>query len=310
MTDAARGADVVHMAPAGRRTPGPAIIGHRKGEGVTELSIVIPTYNDAVFLVEALASVDSCTLGRFEVLVLDDGSTCPESLEVLSRLREAGYEVSRQENGGLSKARNTLIRRAKGRFILPLDADNKLVPGFIERALRAFDDDPGLGVVYGDRRLFGAASGVVVVPDFDPLDNLNGNEIDACAVYRREVWEDVGGYDEQLRCLEDWEFWVHAGKRGWRFWHLSGVAFEYRVRPGSLSRVNVRASDWRFRRRLLQRHPDLLLRLSPGPIRWLAGGASMKDSRSWKPNLWQRIVLAVFWMQAWERPRFAHLPKP
>ena len=257
------------------------MVGHRKGDGVTELSIVMPTYNDAVFLVEALASVDSCTQGRFEVLILDDGSTCPESLEVLARLREAGYEISRQENGGLSKARNTLIRSAKGRFILPLDADNRLVPGFIERALRAFDDDPGLGVVYRDRRLFGAASGIVLVPDFDPLDNLNGNEIDACAVYRREVWEDVGGYDEELRCLEDWEFWVHAGKRGWR-----------------------------FRRRLLQRHPDLLLRLSPGPIRWLAGGASMKDSRSWKPNLWQRIVLAVFWMQAWETPRFAPLPKP
>jgi GT2 family glycosyltransferase len=275
------------------------------GERATDLSIVIPTYNDAVFLVEALASVAASTGGRYDVQVLDDGSTAPESVEVLNRLGEAGYPVSRQPNRGLSATRNAMIRRAKGRFILPLDADNRLVPGFIERALGELEDDPGLGVVYGDRQLFGAADGVVAVPDFDPEDNLNGNQIDACAIYRREVWDDVGGYDEQLDCFGDWEFWVHAGKRGWRLRHLPGVAFEYRVRPGSmLAGHDTFAARWQRHRRFLQKHPDLLLRLLPGPLRWLSGGSSGNDARCWRPNLWQRIVLALFWIPAWERPRF------
>jgi len=271
-----------------------------------ELSIVIPTFNDAPLLVEALASVEQCQPRDCEVLVLDDGSSDPESLRVLERLESVGYTVLRQPNAGLSAARNALIRRARGRLILPVDADNRLLPGYIEQARHALAADPGLAIVYGDRKLFGAASETLRVPGFDLARMVDQNFIDACAMFRREVWEDVGGYDEGLRGFEDWEFWLHASRRGWRFAHLPEAQFEYRVRPGSLlSRCNTRRGRWRFRRHLLRKHPDLLTRLLPPLLR------KFVSDRSPSPDTAQRLswpaqwTLNAYWLWTWFRPRWA-----
>lgn len=257
-----------------------------------EVSIIIPTHNDAPFLVEALASVAASTSGACEVLVLDDGTTDRESLRILDRLRATGQRVLRQERRGLAEARNRLVAESRGRFLLPLDADNRLVPGFVERAMEAFRHDPGLGVVYGDRRLFGLQQGDVTVPE-PRLDRLvNVNTIDACAMYRRELWADVGGYDVTF-CFEDWEFWLHAMKRGWRFRHLPGIAFEYRVRSRSLVTRGMHPRHrLRFRRRLVRKHADLLLSLMPTAMRALAGT---------RPGLRQQLVMVPYWFHIWER---------
>lgn len=271
---------------------------------VAELSIIIPTHNDAGLAIEALASVERCALGRYELLLLDDGSRDPESVRILDALQGAGLPVLRQPNAGLSAARNALIRQSQGRFILPLDADNRLVPGFIERALQAFDDDPELGVVYGDRQLFGALRHVMRPGDFSLSGMQFQNSIDACAMFRREVWQDVGGFDEELFGFEDWEFWLHAGKRGWRFRYLPGVAFEYRVRPGSLlSQCNTRSGRLRFRQRLLRKHADLFFTSLPPAVRRLAGGPGPQSRPDWTPNLWQSTILQLYWHTAWGLPR-------
>lgn len=268
----------------------------------SDVTIVIPTCNDAPLLVEALASAEACAEGRYDILVLDDGSTDPESLRILDRLRATGRPVLRQANAGLAAARNALIEAAGSRYILPLDADNRLRPGFIERALAAFRADPRLGVVYGDRILFGGQSGRLRVPDFDLRNIVNRNDIDACAIFRRELWRDLGGYDAELRGFEDWEFWLHAGKRGWGFLHLPEVTFEYRVRPGSLlSRCHSPAGYRAFRHRLWQRHADLLLDMTPAPVRILAGVAPPFPSDIRALRRWQRLVLRGHWHLAWGR---------
>lgn len=268
----------------------------------SEVSIVIPTHDDAVSLVEALASAEACTAGQHEILVLDDGTTDPESLWILDRLRAAGRPVLRQPNAGLAAARNALIEAASGRYILPLDADNRLCPGFIERALAAFHDDPRLGVVYGDRTLFGAQAGRLHVPDFDLRSMVNRNEIDACAMFSRDLWNDVGGYDAELRGFEDWEFWLHAGKRGWKFLHLPEVALEYRVRPNSLlAQCHTPAGYRTFRRRLWQRHADLLMELTPAAVRTLAGVGSPFPRDIGVLRGWQRLVLRGHWHLVWSR---------
>lgn len=272
----------------------------------TELSILIPTYNDAGLAIEALASVERCTSGRYELLVLDDGSHDPESVRILDALQAAGLPVLRQPNSGLSAARNALIRQSRGRFILPVDADNRLAPGSIERALQAFAEDPGLGVVYGDRQLIGALRNVKRPGDFSLTDTQFQNSIDACAMFRRELWDDLEGYDEHLFGFEDWEFWLHAGKRGWRFRYLPEVAFEYRVRPGSLlSQCNTVAGRSRFRRWLLTKHADLFFDSLPPMLRRLAGGARPEDQPGWTPNLWQRSVMRLYWYTVGARSRLA-----
>lgn len=268
-----------------------------------EFSIVIPTHNDATWLVEALASAVDCTDGRGEILVLDDGSTDPESLRILDRLRDAGQPVLRQANAGLSAARNALVAAARGRFILPLDSDNRLCPGFLERAIAALRDDPRLGVVYGDRRLFGARSERRLVPEFDVRTILHRNSIDACAVFRREVWDDTGGYDTGLWGFEDWEFWIHASKRGWRFRHLPEVAFEYRVRPGSLlARCSTPKGYAMFRRNLWRKHADLLIGLTPAVLRSITRVPSPPPADLDALGPWSRLVYRAYWHRIWNRP--------
>jgi len=267
-----------------------------------ELSIVIPTHNDATLLVDALASVVDCSAGRGEILVLDDGTTDLECLRILDRLRDAGQTVLTQQNAGLSAARNALIAASRGRFILPVDSDNRLHPGFIERAIASLRSDPTIGVVYGDRLLFGGSSDRRSVPDFDIRAVLHRNSIDACAMFRRELWRDVGGYDTSLRGFEDWEFWIHAHKRGWRFQHLPQIAFEYRVRPGSLlSQCSTPKGYAQFRRTLWRTHADLLITLTPAVVRSLTHVPAPPPENLCALDPWSRLVYRAYWHAVWAR---------
>jgi hypothetical protein len=205
-------------------------------EGPIDLSVVIPCYNLGETLIEAIASVERTAPERCELIVVDDGSWQPRTLEVLAALREGGYHVIDQPNAGLAAARNRGIREARGRYILPLDADNRLAADYIASAIKVLDSRPEAGVVYGDRLEFGFRNGRKHVPEFDLPMLLWSNYIDACAVYRREIWEACGGYDAGAAAWEDWDFWISTAGRGWRFQRYSDVAFEYRVRPNSMLR--------------------------------------------------------------------------
>src|SRR5262249_37053921 len=168
-----------------------------------------------------------------------------------------GYFIIDQQNLGLPAARNRGIEMARGRYILPLDDDNRIRANFVQDAVRVLDSSPDVGVVYGDRCDFGLRSGTEHIEEFDQTKILRGNYIDACAVFRKQVWQDCGGYDLDMPANEDWELWVHAGKRGWRFHHLPYATFDYRVRPGSLiSKFQSTAAFHELRNRILLKHPE------------------------------------------------------
>ncbi len=232
------------------------------GAPAPDLSIIMPCYNHGSYLVEALVSVERSAPPGCEVLIVDDGSTEPETLRILERLDELGYQILRQPNHGLAAARNHAIQQARGAIILPLDADNRIRPGFIEAALAVFREQPDVGVVYSARLDFGAKSRRVDPPDFDLLTLLGRNFIDACALLRREVWTQCGGYDETLHALEDWELWLHAAKWGWQFHRLEPIYFEYRVRADSMLHT-FRASEAERRQHfayIMAKHFDLYQR--------------------------------------------------
>lgn len=203
------------------------------------LAIIVTVHDDGVFLPESLASIEHTAPPATEVLIVDDGSTDPLTLGLLEQLAAAGWRVHRQANAGLPAARNAGIRSTTASAVLCLDADNRLRPGFLEEALEILDREPEVGIVHGGWREFGARTGEVVPREFDLRALSLGNFIDACAVFRRAVWVSTGGYDESLGALEDWDFWLSAGERGWRFHRLARLTFEYRVRPDSLLRQHL-----------------------------------------------------------------------
>ena len=202
-----------------------------------KLSVVIPCYNHGDFILEAIASVESCQEKVYEILIINDGSTDGLTQTVLQSLSEKGYRVIDQKNQGLAIARNHGIELAKGRYILPVDADNKIRPDYMTKAIDILDREPEIGVVYGNCEYFGGVTGIKQVPEFDINRIVRGNYIDACAVFRKTVWEDCGGYDDKIPeqfGYEDWDFWLGAAEKGWQFSHIDEVLFDYRLRDRSM----------------------------------------------------------------------------
>jgi len=205
------------------------------GEG--KVSIVIPCHNHGVMLREALASVEEVrNENLLEVIIVDDGSSDAETIRILKEVTDAGYKVVSQPNLRVSAARNTGIRLANGEFILPLDNDNRLRDVYLKEGVKLLKDNPGIGVIYADAEYFGEKTGRWQVQEFDLLSLIRKNFIDACALYRKALWEQVGGYDEQIPWmgLEDWDFWLRVACHGGSFFHLPEIGFEYRVRADSL----------------------------------------------------------------------------
>lgn len=199
-------------------------------------SIVIPCFNDGLFLEEALTSSRLGAGKDTEIIVVDDGSTDPLTLAAIHAAEDSGFHVIRQSNRGLAAARNAGIHAATGKYILPLDADNRLCRGYIDASLEVLESNPAVGVVYSDRYLFGERHGRLKVRDFDLSWLLVANYIDACAIYRKTIWEQCDGYSSGMpvQGYEDWDLWIGAAARGWRFKHLDLVGFEYRLRKTSM----------------------------------------------------------------------------
>jgi glycosyltransferase involved in cell wall biosynthesis len=211
------------------------MMAHPGGQG--KISIVIPCYNHGVMLLEALASVEEVRNANvLEVIIVDDGSSDVETTEILNELAQTCYRVVRQPNRGVGAARNAGIRLAKGEFTLPLDSDNRLRDVYLNEGVSLLKNTPRIGVVYTDAEYFGEKSGRWHVPEFDLLSLVRMNFIDVCALYRKRLWKEVGGYDERalLMGLEDWDFWLRLTVHGSQFVHLPKIGFDYRVRRDSL----------------------------------------------------------------------------
>src|SRR6266478_1291660 len=218
--------------------------------GNGKVSIVIPCYNHGVMLREALASVEQVrNANLLEVIIVDDGSSEAETTRILDEATKAGYSVVSQPNRGPGAARNTGIRLAKGEFILPLDSDNRLRGVYLNQGVSLLKENSSVGVIYTDIEHFGESSGPVQVPEFDLLSLIRAGFIDACALYRKHLWEEVGGYDEHMPWMgvEDWDFWLRVASHGGTFVHLPKVGFDYRVRKDSVS-VKTIGFDYRVRR--------------------------------------------------------------
>ena len=103
-----------------------------------------------------------------------------------------------------------------------------------------------IGVIYTDAEYFGEKSGRWHVPNFNLSSLVRMNFIDACALYRKKLWEELGGYDEQAVCigLEDWDFWLRVAWHGGSFVHLPEIGFDYRVRSDSMiTRTRPRTAE-------------------------------------------------------------------
>lgn len=201
------------------------------------VSVVIPCYNHGAYIRDAVESVCAQTFSDVEMVIVDDGSNNQETRAVLAGLSDAGYRVIRTKNNGPASARNTGIANSRGRYILPLDADDLIAPEFIERAVPLLENNPQTKIVCTDAVLIGDESGVRRLPDFSPERILSENILFATALFRKADWQTVGGYCTALRSgWEDWDFWIAMTRGGATVSKIPEPLFTYRIRSSSRDR--------------------------------------------------------------------------
>jgi len=201
-----------------------------------KLSIIIPCYNMAGYVSETINSVLSYPdQDIIEIIVVNDGST-DNSRHILDVYNIKNLKVVHQDNQGLAKARNNAIKIARGEYVLPLDADNKIRHVYIKKGIEVLDKHPNVGVCFGNLERFQNDDRIVEVGEFDISKLIVKNYIDACVVLRKEAWQSVNGYDEQMPVMgyEDWDINMRLFFKGWQFYYINELCFDYRVRENSM----------------------------------------------------------------------------
>jgi glycosyltransferase involved in cell wall biosynthesis len=225
------------------------------------VSVVVPCHDDGAFLEEAVASALAQELSELEVVVVDDGSTDAATRRLLDACEWPRTLVLRLPHGGVARARNAGIAAARGAFILALDADDRLRPGYASRTLALLEGRPELGIAESEATLFGARNGPWLRPAFSMPELLLGNTLLPCSLFRAGDFRRTRGYDPAMeQGWEDFDFWLSLVELGLTAARVPETLFEYRVRSGSRSdRMTPR--DWRHAyARILRNHPRLFVR--------------------------------------------------
>lgn len=214
---------------------------------MAEVTIIIPTFNSARFICQTLDSVLAQTFSDFEVLVVDDGSA-DDTVESLPR-SDSRVRVIQQRNGGVAAARNTGIRNAHGRYVAFLDHDDLWHPQKLAAQLECFRRNPEVGLVYGEFENWNEEF-EAIFPDqtIDPDDIaakdsgwiyhrllLTNWVLFSTAIFKAEVIQAVGCFDESLPPADDWDYAIRTS-RLYPFCKLRQVVTLYRVHPGQTSR--------------------------------------------------------------------------
>ncbi|MCQ3937016.1 MAG: hypothetical protein DPW18_08230 [Chloroflexi bacterium] len=218
-------------------------LGQKSREEIAALplvSVVIPCYNQARFLGEAIESVLSQAYPRIEVIVVDDGST-DHTAETAARYPAVRY--IHQENQGLGAARNAGLRESHGEILVFLDSDDRLLPEAVERGVHYLSNAPGSAFVSGRYRYIKEDGTVLREYSQNPAETdpyasfLRGNYIGmhATVAYRREALEAVGGFNPSLPACEDYDLYLRIARRYPVTVHHDLIA-DYRLHDLNMSR--------------------------------------------------------------------------
>lgn len=196
------------------------------------VSFIIPYYNAGSTIQETIDSIFNQSYSNFDIWIINDGSTDQLSIDKL-KIFEGNDKIHllNQENAGPSTARNLAINLSNAAYIVPLDADDKVAVNTINDCLNLMNTETDFGVTYGNLQFFGNENDIKTQDLFSIEQQLLWNQIAVCCVIRKDVFEEVGLYDEHLSKLglEDWEFWIRVGLSNWKFKKIEAVHFYVRV---------------------------------------------------------------------------------
>lgn len=211
-----------------------------------KVSIIVSSYNYGAYLEECLTSVAAQTYDNIEVIIVDDAST-DNSWEIVAKFvmthstaaKPWGGMRHEQNSGQPAFTRNTGIAKARGDLVLCLDADDVLMPTMVEECVQAMRQNPEASIVYTGVTCFGDSDQQWHTAPFQYERLIMQNFICYASVYRREIWDAVGGYSTNLRGMEDYEFWVKAAGLGYRGTPIPRQLWKYRVHKDGIFQTDT-----------------------------------------------------------------------
>ncbi len=246
-----------------------------------KVSIIIPCYNDADYVEESVKSAYELTYRNKEIIVVDDGSD-QQTKAVLKKLDSKIDKLISQDNVGVVSARNSAIGLAQGEYILTLDSDDYFAPQFLEKSVKILEEKKNVGMVtcwttkidetgnkIGHFKPSGASASKAVF-----YNNAPGN-----LLYRKVCWEDVGGYDIEMKNgNEDWEFNVAVCKKGYKVHVIKEFLFFYRVKTLSRNKTALKHRKT-TRQYAFKKHQDLLINNIETTIDFFLEEIEMKENK-------------------------------
>lgn len=216
----------------------------RRADDAPAVSVIIPAYNAAQYIGEALDSVFVQTFSDYEVIVVNDDS--PDTFELERALAPYSERIVyiKQENRGPGGARNTAILKARGERVALLDSDDVWLPSFLTEQMEVLQENPALDLVYADALLFGDSPSagrtfMQLNPSRGPVtfESLLSGQctiITSCVVARKQALVAAGLFDENFYHSEDFDLWLRLARRGGRISCLPRVLARHRMHAASL----------------------------------------------------------------------------
>lgn len=201
------------------------------------VSIIMPAYNVASYISEAIESVIAQSFKNWELIIIDDGSKDATQKIVSQYIPHKQISYFYQENKGVSSARNTAIAKSKGIYIFPLDADDKINSNFLEQAVKVMQEDQEVELVYGNVTYFGTMKEQFVLPEYTYKKLFVQNLIVVSALFKKASFKKTNGYDERLPFFEDWDLWLQLLNSNSKVVKLNKVALYYRKHNTSATSI-------------------------------------------------------------------------
>lgn len=226
-----------------------------------KVSIIIPCYNQGSYVAEAIQSALDQTYGNIEIVCVNDAST-DNSREVIRKFADEHNEIlfiDNPENKGVIYSRNKAISACSGDYILPLDADNKIKPAYVEKAAKILDENPDAGVVYCRVQRFGLKEDEWALGNFE-TDMLFCNCVDNCSMFRKADFMEVGQYKQYMKNgLEDWDLWLGFMDKGFAFHKIDEMLLLYRTYKAESRSNRAQKNEEELFRNIVRNHPQLYL---------------------------------------------------
>lgn len=206
-----------------------------------KISVIIPAFNRETFIVPALRSLarqrtDAIDL---DIIVVDDGSTDGTADAVLSFAASAPFvRLIRKENGGPSSARNIGLRNLlpETELVSFLDSDDISVDGRFAAEVPLFEKDPALALTYSRMTICSEIDDAALEPAADARTATMRSVSVTTGLFRRQVIESLGGFDEALTHAEDWDFLIRLFEQDVKYEMVENVAIYYRRHPGNMTK--------------------------------------------------------------------------